>query len=136
MFLQFVLFFMSCLSERLVALRGNEAQGVFAARLGLKQAVYCHYEKGRREPSLDQLVHIAQVLGTTPNDLLGVSSSSVDERERVGAESRGSGAVMPASGCRDSRQSRSPQAPGELPQCARCPHRKLADKMRKMIGEG
>ena len=127
---------MSCLSERLVALRGNEAQGVFAARLGLKQAVYCHYEKGRREPSLDQLVHIAQVLGTTPNDLLGVSSSSVDERESVGAESRGSGAVMPASGCRDSRQSRSPQVPGELPQCARCPHRKLADKMRKMIGGG
>lgn len=127
---------MSCLSERLVALRGNEAQGVFAARLGLKQAVYCHYEKGRREPSLDQLVHIAQVLGTTPNDLLGVSSSSVDERERVGAESRGSGAVMPASGCRDSRQSRSPQVPGELPQCARCPHRKLADKMRKMLGGG
>ena len=126
---------MSCLSERLVALRGNEAQGVFAARLGLKQAVYCHYEKGRREPSLDQLVHIAQVLGTTPNDLLGVSSS-VDERERVGAESRGSGAVMPASGCRDSRQSRSPQVPGELPQCARCPHRKLADKMRKMLGGG
>ena len=127
---------MSCLSERLVALRGNEAQGVFAARLGLKQAVYCHYEKGRREPSLDQLVHITQVLGTTPNNLLGVSSSSVDERESVGAESRGSGAVMPASGCRDSRQSRSPQVPGELPQCARCPHRKLADKMRKMIGGG
>lgn len=130
MFLQFVLFFMSCLSERLVALRGNEAQGVFAARLGLKQAVYCHYEKGRREPSLDQLVHIAQVLGTTPNDLLGVSSSSVDERERVGAESRGSGAVARAASWLDFAP------PGSLRQCSSCPHRKLADRLRKMIGGG
>ena len=81
---------------------------------------------------------ICRVHACSADWLLGIDrpSSSVDERERVGAESRGSGAVMPASGCRDSRQSRSPQVPGELPQCARCPHRKLADKMRKMIGGG
>ncbi len=107
-----------------------------AAFLHKTQPAWTLYETGKRLPKLDELLEICRLLDTTPNDLLGVSSSSVDERERVGAESRGSGAVMPASGCRDSRQSRSPQGPGELPQCARCPHRKPADKMRKMIGEG
>ena len=66
---------MSKLAERLIELRGGEAQGVFAARLGLKQAVYCHYEKGRREPSLDVLMHMATVLGTTTDYLLGLSDA-------------------------------------------------------------
>ena len=64
---------MSRLAERLLELRGDEAQGVFAARLGLKQAVYCHYEKGRREPSLDTLIHMALVLHRTTDYLLGLS---------------------------------------------------------------
>ena len=64
---------MSRLAERLLELRGEEAQGVFAARLGLKQAVYCHYEKGRREPSLDTLIHMALVLHRTTDYLLGLS---------------------------------------------------------------
>ena len=107
-----------------------------ANALGVTNPALSQWEQGKREPKHVMLIALCRLLDTTPNDLLGVSSSSVDERARVGAESRGSGAVMPASGCRDSRQSRSPQVPGELPQCARCPHRKLADKMRKMIGEG
>ena len=52
-------------------LRGNTPQGVFAAQLGLKQAIYSHYENKRREPSLDEVCRIARVLGTTPNVLLG-----------------------------------------------------------------
>lgn len=46
---------------------------MFAARLGLKQAVYCHYEKGRREPSLDTLMHMALVLHRTTDYLLGLT---------------------------------------------------------------
>lgn len=67
---------MSEIAERLKKLRGSEAQGVFAARLGLKQAVYCHYEKGRREPSLDTLVNIALRLGCSTDWLLGVPGAS------------------------------------------------------------
>ena len=52
-------------------LRGNTPQGVFASRLGIKQAVYSHYENKRREPSLDEVCRIARALGTTPNVLLG-----------------------------------------------------------------
>lgn len=69
---------MSRLAERLVELRGKEAQGLFAARLGLKQAVYCHYEKGRREHSLDTLVHMALMLHRTTDYLLGLSDSPAD----------------------------------------------------------
>lgn len=130
---------MSVFSDRLKSLRGPTPQSQFAAELGMKQQQYARYEKGVTVPSVDVLATICRVHACSADWLLGIdrpSSSSVDERERVGAESRGSGAVMPASGCRDSRQSRSPQVPGELPQCARCPHRKLADKMRKMLGGG
>lgn len=55
-------------------LRGNTPQGVFASRLGIKQAVYSHYENKRREPSLDEVCRIARALGTTPNVLLGFES--------------------------------------------------------------
>ena len=129
---------MSVFSDRLKSLRGPTPQSQFAAELGMKQQQYARYEKGVTVPSVDVLATICRVHACSADWLLGIdrASSSVDERERVGAESRGSGAVMPASGCRDSRQSRSPQVPGELPQCARCPHRKLADKMRKMLGGG
>ena len=52
-------------------MRGETPQGVFAERLGIKQAVYSHYENRRREPSLDELCRIARTLDTTPNVLLG-----------------------------------------------------------------
>lgn len=52
-------------------LRGNTPQGVFAKQLGVKQAIYSHYENRRREPTLDALCRIARALDTTPNVLLG-----------------------------------------------------------------
>ena len=55
-------------------MRGNTPQGVFAQQLGLKQAIYSHYENRRREPTLDVLIKIARALGTTPNVLLGFES--------------------------------------------------------------
>ena len=107
-----------------------------AAFLHKTQPAWTLYETGKRLPKLDELLEICRLLDTTPNDLLGVSpSSSVEVSERGSAESQGSSAEESGGGV--SRRARSPSpAPGELPQCAHCPHRKLADKMRKMIGEG
>jgi len=56
-----------------------------AAFLHKTQPAWTLYETGKRLPKLDELLEICRLLDTTPNDLLGVSSSSVDERERVGA---------------------------------------------------
>ena len=62
---------MDTIANRLRVLRGSEAQGSFAAKIGLKQAIYCHYEKGRNEPSLKVLVRIADTFGVSTDWLLG-----------------------------------------------------------------
>ena len=107
-----------------------------AAFLHKTQPAWTLYETGKRLPKLDELLEICRLLDTTPNDLLGVSpSSSVEVRERGSAESQGSSAEESGGGV--SRRARSPSpAPGELPQCLRCEHRKLAERMRKMLGGG
>lgn len=64
---------MIILADRLRGLRGTESQTAFAARFGLKQAIYSHYETGRKKPSLEVLVEMAKVLGATTDYLLGLS---------------------------------------------------------------
>lgn len=61
------------LADRLRGLRGTESQTAFAARFGLKQAIYSHYETGRKKPSLEVLVDMAIKLGATTDYLLGLS---------------------------------------------------------------
>lgn len=61
------------LADRLRGLRGTESQTAFAARFGLKQAIYSHYETGRKKPSLEVLVDMARKLGATTDYLLGLS---------------------------------------------------------------
>ena len=51
--------------------RAGKGQIAFARELGLSQPVYARYEKGDREPTLNELIRIAHVLNTTPNVLLG-----------------------------------------------------------------
>ena len=63
------------LADRLRGLRGTESQTAFAARFGLKQAIYSHYETGRKKPSLEVLVDMAQKLGVTTDYLLGLSDT-------------------------------------------------------------
>ena len=66
---------MLMLADRLRGLRGTESQTAFAARFGLKQAIYSHYETGRKKPSLEGLVEMAKVLGVTTDYLLGLSDA-------------------------------------------------------------
>lgn len=42
-----------------------------ARRAGLSERRYAHYASGRNEPDLAMLLKIAEVLQSTPNDLLG-----------------------------------------------------------------
>lgn len=48
-----------------------------ARRVGLSERRYAHYVSGKREPDLATLVRIAEVLGTTPNRLLGIEGGDV-----------------------------------------------------------
>lgn len=43
-----------------------------ARRVGLSERRYAHYVSGRNEPDLAMLVKIADVLQSTPNELLGL----------------------------------------------------------------
>lgn len=47
------------------------SHAVVARRVGISERRYAHYVAGRNEPDLATLVRIAQVLQTTPNELLG-----------------------------------------------------------------
>jgi len=54
-----------------------------ARRAGLEERRYAHYASGRREPDLATLKTISDVLGTTPNWLLGVSEISTAEPKKA-----------------------------------------------------
>ena len=101
---------MSAFSDNLKTLRGETPQSQFAAELGMKQQQYARYEKGVTVPSVDVLSEICRVHACSADWLLGLRG-----------ESGAAAASTP------------PSAPGFLPQCAKCPHRRLAEKMRRML---
>ena len=112
-----------------------------AAFLQKTQPAWTLYETGKRLPKLDELLEICRLLDTTPNDLLGVSppSSSVAVRGSAVSPGRQPTTNSPTNQLTNQLTNQPPttkSAPGTLPQCARCEHRKLAEKMRKMLGGG
>ena len=122
---------MSVLSDRLRVARLAKGMTIVqcADAIGVTNPAWNQWETGKREPKFDKLLDICQLLDTTPNDLLGVSQGSASAK----ATADKSGAVAKAVSWRDFVPSAVAGAPGELPQCARCEHRKLAERMRKML---
>ena len=60
-----------------------------ARRAGLNERRYGHYATGAREPNLETLLKISEVLGTTPNALLGIDVGDSDKkREKAPCERR------------------------------------------------
>ncbi len=53
-----------------------------ARRAGLGERRYAHYVTGKREPDLATLLRISQVLGATPNQLLGWEELTAPTNER------------------------------------------------------
>ena len=66
-----------CSALKAFRAKAGKGQIAFAKDLGLSQPVYARYEKGDREPGLDELCRIARTLDVTPNDLLGFDKSPV-----------------------------------------------------------
>jgi transcriptional regulator with XRE-family HTH domain len=80
--------FASNLRKRAEALGISQAEA--ARRVGLSERRYGNYVSGRREPDLATLVRIAEVLGTTPNKLLGAEQAGpagpkATAKERIAA---------------------------------------------------
>lgn len=62
------------LRERVAALEISQAEA--ARRLGLSAQLFGQYCNGQRQATAERLVKFAEVLETTPNDLLGFSEAS------------------------------------------------------------
>ena len=58
--------------DRLAELRKRKGltQAQFAERIGVEQPTYQRWEKGKREPSFEQLFHMASILGVEPGALI------------------------------------------------------------------
>jgi len=92
-----------------------------ARSLGIVRQQWIKYETGQSAPGAEILERICRVHSCSADWLLGLR----------GTAPASSNPPLPHSSTPNSQLS-----PGSLPQCAKCPHRKLADKMRKMLGEG
>lgn len=60
-------------------LRAGLTQAQVATMAGLSRAAYTNIELGRKNPSLDTALRLAEVLGQSVEDLFGVSAAHVQE---------------------------------------------------------
>ena len=54
-----------------IRLRKGLTQADVAAALGVSSVVYSRYETGKRQPSIDMLIQMADIFGVTVDFLLG-----------------------------------------------------------------
>ena len=74
------------LGERIAALRRNAgmSQSALALRLQVSPSAVGMYEQGRREPSVDTLVALAEIFGITTDYLLTGKASSRNDEDILG----------------------------------------------------
>lgn len=71
---------MTSFTNRLVQLRKKRGltQQQIADEIGVNRGSYSNWEKGKREPSFENLVKLASILGTSTDYLLGTSDNHID----------------------------------------------------------
>lgn len=77
-------------NSQLIQLRleKKKTQAEVANFLGITYQAYAHYEKGRREPSPEQLLKLADFYGVSVDCLLGREGFSPEERAAGFSETR------------------------------------------------
>lgn len=58
----------------------HKTQIEVAEKLGISYQAYAHYEKGRRQPSPEQLIVLAQYFDVTVDELIGRNEITQEER--------------------------------------------------------
>ena len=89
---------------------------------------WIRYETGKTVPGADILANICRIHAVSADWLLGLDQkppSAITINGNMNAVAQGPGARA---------VSTSKLPPGELPQCAKCEYRHLAEKARKMFG--
>ena len=67
-----------------IRLRKGLTQADVAAALGVSSVVYSRYETGKRQPSIDMLIQMADIFGVTVDFLLGrqdIEDSTLSDSE-------------------------------------------------------
>ena len=129
---------MGTIGDRLRETRGALSMAKAAALVGISQQAWNLYEKDSSAPGAKLIIRICEAFHTSADWLLGIDrppSSSVAVRGSAVSPGRQPTTNQPTNQLTNQPPT-TKTAPGTLPQCARCEHRKLADKMRKMIGKG
>ena len=133
---------MGTIGDRLRETRGALSMAKAAALVGISQQAWNLYEKDSSAPGAKLIIRICEAFHTSADWLLGIdrpSSSSVAVRGSAVSPGRQPTTNSPTHQLTNQLTNQPPttkSAPGTLPQCARCEHRKLAEKMRKMLGGG
>lgn len=72
-------------SERLKELRkqAHLTQVELASKLGIVQSSYADWERGKKKPTQDNLVKIAQILNVSVDYLVGNSEEKADELDNI-----------------------------------------------------
>lgn len=120
---------MEIFSSRLRDTRGMTSQKAFAAKLGLSQQTYGHYEKGDREPGLETLQRIGVVCGVSIDWLLGLSQS----RDASVVAPNNSGAIASGPNAQATLHA-APAVPSPPSECARC--LLMQEHIRRITGRG
>jgi len=132
---------MGTIGDRLRETRGALSMAKAAALVGISQQAWNLYEKDSSAPGAKLIIRICEAFHTSADWLLGIDrppSSSVAVRGSAVSPGRQPTTNSPTrnSPTTNYQPPTTKSAPGTLPQCARCEHRKLAEKMRKMLGGG
>lgn len=117
---------MGTIGERLKELRGSSSQREMAEAVGIKWNAWARYEAGGALPGADILERICRVHACSADWLLGL-------KDRSGSFIAGNGAAVAIG--RNARASShvTSTAPGEAPQCSRCPYKKRLEKIEKAM---
>lgn len=117
---------MSVLSERLKELRGPTSQSEMARQLGMPRPQWIRYETGKSVPGADILANICRVHACSADWLLGLDKRGTSVNAGAGA------AVAIGANARASSRVTS-AAPGDGPQCSRCPYKKRLEKIERAM---
>lgn len=114
------------IAERLRQLRGTSSLREMADAVGIKYSAWARYEAGGSLPGADILARICCVHACSADWILGIE----DMRRSVNA---GAGAAVAIGANARASSLVTSAAPGDGPQCSRCPYKKRLEKIEKAM---
>ena len=117
---------MSKIGDRMRELRGASSLREMAEAIGIKYSAWARYESGDVLPGAEIIEKICRVHACSADWLLGL-------KDRGGSVTAGAGAAVAIGKNARASSHVTSTAPGEAPQCSRCPYKKRLEKIEKAM---